>query len=289
VWPALVDDGIKQGILQESARNVPFDPQKASELQAQARAMLGGQTNFGDPYAGPRGSLLQRGPNGEVRPIVGAAAQTGGPDAPSGYRYKPDGTLEPVLGGPADPSGPGARRASMQLRKEYEDQEPVKQYRIVLPLFQRASTAPDNRAGDISVIYALGKMFDPTSVVREGELQLAQTAAPWLQQMAASINSQITGEGRLNPQTRATIMQALNGQVEALRMPYEQERQRYGQYAEDSGFESGTVVGPDPAEAFANPPQQLPNTNAKGWTLHTDAQGNKAYVSPDGKQFEEAR
>ncbi len=31
----------------------------------------------------------------------------------------------------------------------------------------------------------------------------------------------------------------------------------------------------------------IPNTNAQGWTLHTDAQGNRAYVSPDGKQFKE--
>jgi len=29
--------------------------------------------------------------------------------------------------------------------------------------------------------------------------------------------------------------------------------------------------------------------NAKGWVLHTDAQGNRAYVSPDGKQFEEVQ
>ena len=34
-------------------------------------------------------------------------------------------------------------------------------------------------------------------------------------------------------------------------------------------------------------PTTKPLTNNKGWTLHTDAQGNKAYVSPDGKQFEE--
>ena len=32
----------------------------------------------------------------------------------------------------------------------------------------------------------------------------------------------------------------------------------------------------------------LPAKNAKGWTLHVDASGNRAYVSPDGKQFEEA-
>lgn len=33
----------------------------------------------------------------------------------------------------------------------------------------------------------------------------------------------------------------------------------------------------------------VPPTNAQGWTLHTDKNGNKAYVSPDGKQFEEAK
>lgn len=32
-----------------------------------------------------------------------------------------------------------------------------------------------------------------------------------------------------------------------------------------------------------------PAKNAKGWTLHQDKDGNKAYVSPDGKQFEEVR
>ncbi|MDE2022460.1 MAG: hypothetical protein KGI71_06130 [Patescibacteria group bacterium] len=34
---------------------------------------------------------------------------------------------------------------------------------------------------------------------------------------------------------------------------------------------------------------EVPMTNAKGWTLHIDAKGRKAYVSPDGKQFEEAK
>lgn len=32
-----------------------------------------------------------------------------------------------------------------------------------------------------------------------------------------------------------------------------------------------------------------PAKNARGWTLHEDAQGNKAYVSPDGKTFEEVQ
>jgi len=32
-----------------------------------------------------------------------------------------------------------------------------------------------------------------------------------------------------------------------------------------------------------------PQVNAQGWTLHKDAQGNQAYVSPDGKQFQEVQ
>lgn len=39
----------------------------------------------------------------------------------------------------------------------------------------------------------------------------------------------------------------------------------------------------------ATPPAAAPLTNAQGWALHTDAKGNKAYVSPDGKQFTEVK
>lgn len=49
-------------------------------------------------------------------------------------------------------------------------------------------------------------------------------------------------------------------------------------------------------EKMSVPPSNLKSgvgitqqANAKGWKLHTDAKGNKAYVSPDGKQFEEVR
>jgi hypothetical protein len=43
------------------------------------------------------------------------------------------------------------------------------------------------------------------------------------------------------------------------------------------------------ASGGAPPSGATPATNAKGWVLHTDKNGNKAYVSPDGKQFEEVK
>ena len=36
-------------------------------------------------------------------------------------------------------------------------------------------------------------------------------------------------------------------------------------------------------------PAAAPGKNSKGWLLHTDKNGNRAYVSPDGKQFEEVK
>lgn len=64
-------------------------------------------------------------------------------------------------------------------------------------------------------------------------------------------------------------------------------RQNYNAGPTDtSGYES------QPATVGANkvaPPAPPSMKNSQGWVLHTDANGNKAYVSPDGKQFEEVR
>ncbi|MGZ5799240.1 MAG: hypothetical protein ACXWJZ_01245 [Burkholderiaceae bacterium] len=42
-------------------------------------------------------------------------------------------------------------------------------------------------------------------------------------------------------------------------------------------------------QAMGTKPKPIPTSNAQGWTLHVDAKGNKAYVSPDGKQFQEVQ
>lgn len=191
------------------------------------------------------------------------------------------------------------------LRKEFEGMDAVKQYRSVLPIYERARSAPNNRAGDISVVYALGKIFDPTSAVKEGEVLLSKDAAPWVQKLIGEANSQLTGQGAMSPETRASIIEAINGQVEAFRQPYEQERSRFAGYAQENGWQPDQVVGrSSPSDAFnrqgggqggqngqrqpQQAPQQLAPTNRQGWALHQDANGNKAYVGPNG-EIEEVR
>lgn len=62
--------------------------------------------------------------------------------------------------------------------------------------------------------------------------------------------------------------------------------------------DTGVGKGKSPAAAVAAdvpPPttrttkQNAPIRNSKGWLKHTDAKGNQAYVSPDGKQVEEIK
>jgi hypothetical protein len=48
---------------------------------------------------------------------------------------------------------------------------------------------------------------------------------------------------------------------------------------------------PGSGSGAVTPTQQapLPATNAAGWTLHSDAKGNRAYVSPDGSKFQQVQ
>lgn len=52
-----------------------------------------------------------------------------------------------------------------------------------------------------------------------------------------------------------------------------------------SQYHKADKKSPSPPAAGNAPPR----TNAKGWILHTDAKGNQAYVSPDGKSIEEVK
>lgn len=56
----------------------------------------------------------------------------------------------------------------------------------------------------------------------------------------------------------------------------------------DASLKSQLPVAAAPATAAAAP-AALPTVNTQGWALHRDAKGNQAYVSPDGKQFQQAK
>lgn len=214
------------------------------------------------PKSNDPGELVQIvGPNGQPtlvpraqavnqRPYIKPDKPDNAPSAPSGYRWGAGGALEPIPGGPADPSGPAARRTVAPLRKEFDSLQSVKDLKTVLPLVDSATRAPDTGYGDLQLIYTVGKVLDPGSVVREGELQLALQAGSPLQRLLGTSSFVVGKSGRLTPELRSQIKAMLAERVASYKSAYDQDRSIYEKYASDYNVDPTQVVGKHPMEAY---------------------------------------
>jgi hypothetical protein len=121
----------------------------------------------------------------------------------------------------------------------------------------------------------------------QGRLVLANRSvlnafAQLIQRGAPTVHSLSEAEALLNTADSPAVYKA---KMQQLRQEGEQAEEGLKDAHTDLMRRARTTVGselPGGAGGFAN-------TNARGWVLHTDAKGNKAYVSPDGKQFEEVK
>ena len=82
----------------------------------------------------------------------------------------------------------------------------------------------------------------------------------------------------LNDKARAGVLGALEADTAGQLKGSKDQLVKIKSRMDSHGSEKGAAKGGDP-----------PATNAKGWALHTDKNGAKAYVSPDGKDFEEVK
>lgn len=143
------------------------------------------------------------------------------------------------------------RQQNAKLRKEFRQLQTVKDYETILPLVNSAKTAPDTPQGDLQMIYTLAKVFDPGSVVREGELQLTKDAAPWLIKMTGEFRKQIQDKGALTPQMRKQMIDAMEQRASGYKQAYDRDYAQYGKYATDLGISPDEVVGTRPESAYS--------------------------------------
>lgn len=169
------------------------------------------------------------------------------------------------------------QRAVQSLRKEYRGLDSVKNYETVLPLLESAKKAPDTGYGDMDLIYAVGKILDPGSVVREGELALTIAAGSPMQKLLGTTRFSIEKGGRLTPESRRQIVGMLEGRVGALESAYQRDLTQYSQYARELGIDPSSVVGTDAASAFSNAPVPTARKSV----------GGRNYVQIDGQWYED--
>lgn len=145
------------------------------------------------------------------------------------------------------------------LRTAFERLPSVQSYVTVVPQYISARQAADTRAGDLNLIYAFGKIMDPGSVVREGEMVMAQGTGAVTDRLRGVLG-ELDRRGRLSPATRADLLAELRTRRQQLATSYNQARGQYEGIAREYGFRPENVVGEHPAAPYTNVDEQRGGT-----------------------------
>lgn len=97
------------------------------------------------------------------------------------------------------------------LRKEYTSNPVTKSSLAIAGAYENIKTAADSGIGDINSLYSFIKILDPSSTVREGEVQLGQGADPLADRLANLYNAKV--KGRI---TSPQFKKDLNEQVDII-------------------------------------------------------------------------
>lgn len=226
------------GVTAAAGERGRFDAVSTGELAARAGAEAGAREAATLPFAGPRAAATAAGsfyatpqrigdslvmipapgaPALPGAPRMGAGVPSAGagapgapavPGAPAGQPGAPQtGAPSVVYSAPRD----AEKTASMEdtLRKEFDARPEVKGFKEVAVAYGSAMKAADNKAGDLNIVYALAKTFDPGSVVREGESVMVVNATNLPGRVEGLLNY-VAGGGQLGPTQRRELLAELN-------------------------------------------------------------------------------
>mgnify|MGYP003433851221 FL=1 len=114
------------------------------------------------------------------------------------------------------------------LRKEFASLPEVKNFKEIIPAQQSATDAVERNTpqADINLIYATAKIFDPTSVVREGEYATVNNSQAPAERFQGLL-SHLQGGGRLTPTTRQALLTEINSRAQAGKASYDAARAAY--------------------------------------------------------------
>ena len=84
----------------------------------------------------------------------------------------------------------------------------------------------NTKAADLNMVYGLGKIMDPGSVVREGEIHMANNAQGW-QEKLNGVVAQINGQGGLTPAGREALMAEAHSRMQSYKQMYDQDAERF--------------------------------------------------------------
>lgn len=203
---------------------------------------------------------------GAARPVVQGSA----PKAREQWVQLPDGRQKNTVTGKIEGTAAGqaagevskaTRATEAGLRKEFNSLPDVKNYRTVATqaaAVKRLAAAPPSANGDIAMVYAVMKSYDPTSVVRETEFATAQNAAGVPDKIRNQFNALRNGQ-RLNPKQRQEMAATVEGFANTYKQRYDTVAEEYRGYAADYSGDPNRVVplAKETTPSAAKPPAEL--------------------------------
>lgn len=158
-----------------------------------------------------------------------------------------DGTLysfDPETGNYAPQVKTGPKSDDVTgLRKEIQGLPSYKNLAQAAPIYRGMAEAAgrNTKAADLNLVYGLGKIMDPTSVVREGEMVMVKNSAnlpEWFKGQIDALNS----GAALTPETRRAIMQEAYGRLNAYRDQFGQDTAQYEGILQRRGMNRDDVL-----------------------------------------------
>ena len=174
------------------------------------------------------------------------------------------------------------RRAQAEATAEVEEEKTRRQNELAYNAFQSAMQALEQAMEETVTGPIAGRVPAFTAAQQTAEGAVA-AMAPILKQLFRS-----AGEGTFTDRDQDLLLDMVPKRTdhpEARRAKIATIKQIV---ADKLGITTaGSQPAAQPTASRAAPASSLPAVNARGWRLMVDAHGNRAYVSPDGTQYEE--
>lgn len=128
------------------------------------------------------------------------------------------------------------------LRKEFEGLPEVKSYKQAYPAYAAIKDAASRSTpqSDINIVYGIAKLYDPNSVVREGEYATVANS-PAIPERIKGYAQYIAGGGKLSAETKRQILAEAESRIQSYEAEHNKARASYEGIAKRRGIDPANV------------------------------------------------
>lgn len=130
-----------------------------------------------------------------------------------------------------------------QVRKEIKSLPSYISYSSTIPIYHTMVEASQHntKAADLNLVYGLAKIFDPTSVVKEGEVWMVKNTANLPDYIVGAING-INGGQQLQGATRKAMLIEAQSRINSYKSNYEDNLKQYYNVASHNNYNLDEII-----------------------------------------------